>query len=120
MSSTIFFSLTCKIKVMEENQEVETEIRNYTLTKIQTFLKYFVQQNGEKGVEWLLQGFGRGYKLILMAAEMHQLAGISKDSKIHNLIKDTSRLYTCFLQDTTDHEPPWLSPEWGRTDECTS
>lgn len=49
-SSTIFLVKTHKVKVTGENQEVETEIRSYTLTKIQTFLKDLVQQ--EEG-SWL-------------------------------------------------------------------
>ena len=44
-----------------------------------------------------------------------QMTGISKDPKILNFLKDPARLYAHFLQDTTDPEPPELSPEWGRT-----
>ena len=42
-----------KINVIGENQEVETEIRNYTLIEIQTFLKDLMQQKGERGTNWL-------------------------------------------------------------------
>ena len=76
------------IKIIGENQEVETEMKNYTLNEIQIFLKYFMQQDGKKGTNWL---FGRvdlfviGTQLLLFkAAKMHQLANISKDPKIHN------------------------------------
>ena len=33
---------TRQFKITGENQEVETEIKNYTLTEIQIFLKYFM------------------------------------------------------------------------------
>ena len=52
---------TPKFKVIGENQEVETEIRNSTSNEIQTFLKDFMQQEGERGSNWLLRVglFGR-------------------------------------------------------------
>lgn len=46
-----------QITVTGENLEVETEIENYTLTKIQTFLLDFMQQEGERGINWLITRF---------------------------------------------------------------
>ena len=99
---------------------METKIRSYTLTEIQTFLKDFMQQEEEKETNWLLWGlficlFVMGSELLFMAAKTCQLAGISKDPKLHNFLKDPSRLYARFLKDTTDPKPPWLSPERERT-----
>lgn len=45
-----------------------------------------------------------GSEVLFMAAKMHQLASISEDRKIHNFLKDPSRLCACFLQDITDPE----------------
>lgn len=59
------------------------KIRNYTLTEIQTFLKDFVRQEGERGVKWLLWVCGTGSELVLTTAKMCYLANISKDLKFH-------------------------------------
>ena len=75
------------IKIIGENQEVETEMKNYTLNEIQIFLKYFMQQEGKKGTNWLFERvdlFVIGPQLLLFkAAKMYQLANLSKDPKIH-------------------------------------
>lgn len=42
------------MNVTGEHLEVETEIKNYTLTKIQMFLENFMQQEGERGLSWLI------------------------------------------------------------------
>lgn len=81
------FLITSKIKVIGENKEVESEIRNYILTEIPTFLKDFMQQEGGRGADWFcgvsLGWFGKGSKLLHMAAKMCHLAGIYKDLQIH-------------------------------------
>lgn len=59
-------------------------------------------------------------ELLLTAAEMCQLTGVSKDPQIYNLLKDLSGLYAHFLQDTIDPEIPQLSPEAGRSKKYTS
>lgn len=48
---------THKMKVTGGNQEIETKIRNYILIEIQTFFKDFMQQEGKKESNWLLQVF---------------------------------------------------------------
>ena len=47
--------MTWKVKITGENQEVETEMENDTLTEIQTF-KDFMQQEGQKGADWQVFG----------------------------------------------------------------
>ena len=59
-------------------------------------------------------------ELLLTAAEMCQLTGVSKDPQIYNLLQDLSGLYAHFLQDTIDPEIPQLSPEAGRSKKYTS
>lgn len=109
---------TYKIKVTGESQEIKTKIRNYTLIRIQTFLKDFMQQAGEWGTNWSFAClFGMGSELLFTAVKMGLLAGISKDPKFHNFLKDPSRLYAHCLQDTTDLKSPWLSPERNKTKE---
>lgn len=79
-----FFPVTtCKIKETGENREVQTESKNYTLPEIQTFLKDLMNQEGSD--------------LLLTAIKMHQLTSISQDLRIHNLLKDSFRLYACFF-----------------------
>lgn len=63
-----------------------------------------MQQEREREANWQLQNsvwfglvFRRGYEMLLMVAEMHQMVSISKDLKIRNLLKDPSELYTCLL-----------------------
>lgn len=80
---------TWKVKITGENQEVGIEMKNYSLTEIQTFID-FMQQEGQKGADW--QVFGTGSQVLLTAAKMCQLAGISKNPKIHNLPQDASGL----------------------------
>ena len=52
------------IKIIGENQEVETEMKNYTLNEIQIFLKYFMQQDGKKGANWLF-----GYIVVIQGCQ---------------------------------------------------
>ena len=47
---------TQKVQVTGQNQ-VGTEIRNYTLIKMETFIEDFMQQKGERGMNWLLWDF---------------------------------------------------------------
>lgn len=52
-----FLVTTHKMKVTGGNQEIETKIRSYILIEIQTFFKDFMQQEGKKESNWLLQVF---------------------------------------------------------------
>lgn len=74
MASSQNFLITSRIRVTGEKQEAESEIRNYILTEIPTFLKDFMQQVGGRGANWpcrvSLGWFGKGSELLHMAAKM--------------------------------------------------
>lgn len=48
----------------------------YTVIEMQSFLESFVQREGDKDIDWLLQVFVIGYELLLIALYMLQLAGL--------------------------------------------
>lgn len=79
---------TQKIQVTGQNQ-IGTEIRNYTLVKMKTFIEDLMQQKGERGMNWLLWDFLFVWNELLLstAAKVHQLAGISKHLKLYNIPK---------------------------------
>lgn len=52
---------------MWDNRDLETETQNFTRLEIQNILKYFVQQEGEEGADWLLRVFNIGSELLLTA-----------------------------------------------------
>lgn len=79
-----------------------------------------MQQEGQRGSNWLLQGF-----LFVCLFEMvsewsmagnktYQLAAISTAPKIHYFLKAPLRRYAHFLWETIDPESPCLSHDWGR------
>lgn len=57
----------CKVKSVWDNRDLETETQNFTRLEIQNILKYFVQQEGEEGADWLLRVFNIGSELLLTA-----------------------------------------------------
>lgn len=66
----------------------------------------------EKGTDWLLQFFGTSSEMVRTAAKMCQLAGLAKDSKIHNLLKKKKKpevLRAHFTRDIIE-EPQNLLP----------
>lgn len=63
-ASSQIFLVTRTFKVTGENQKVETEIRNYTLNEIKTFLKRF-HAAGRKEENWLtITGFWNSLRIV--------------------------------------------------------
>lgn len=58
--------------------------------------------------------------MLHMAAKMCPLASITKDPKIHSLLKDPPRLYAHFLQHTRALQSPPLFSERGRSQQQAS